>query len=143
MTLIPVDSPLRNLPRELDERQKVSYDGIRLTIQIIDVDSQRLLENLGRISEKAVQLGSEEASLVFASCTADAWSIVDNAWRLNHLLTTTPNLKQTAELKAQLKTLKSVDEFRNGFQNLKKLLAEAEKQQHPIVGTISWVWRSG
>ena len=140
MPLIPFDSPLRNLPRELNERQKVSYDGIRLAIQMIDVASQRLYQDLGRISEKTVQLGSEEASLLFASCTADAWSIVDNAGRLHLLLTTTPNLKLTAELKEHLGALKGVDPFRNGFQNLKKLLGEAEKQQHPILGTISWVW---
>ncbi|MBI4442636.1 MAG: hypothetical protein HY649_04600 [Acidobacteria bacterium] len=136
--MIPRDSPFRNPPDSLPPVQKVAIDGLRYAAEKIDLSSNRLYSHLSTIST-----GPETERVppeVFTMCLTDAWSIVDNLWRLNLLLLRMPGLKRTSDVEAHLRALRAVEKFRHGLQHLDERIAACARDQLPLWGTLAWVF---
>lgn len=74
--MIGKDSPLRLLPRDLDARQSLIFDGIRYAAEMADLAYGRLRLELVQLSTCA-ESGGQPSSFTPVFC--DAWTIVDSA----------------------------------------------------------------
>jgi hypothetical protein len=138
MFFIPDDSPLRNPPDSLPPAQKVAIDGLRYAADMIGLGAERLDSDLLTVS-KAPQSDQIPRAL-FTSCVADAWSIIDNLWRLNLLLQRTPGLKRTPDVELHLRALRTVEDLRHGFQHLDERIAVCAGKELPLWGTLAWAY---
>lgn len=136
--MIPSDSPFRNPPLSLPPVQKVAIDGLRYAAEMIGLSVGRFYSHLLTISTRP-ESGPLPAEM-FTMCFLDGWSIVDNLWRFNLLLRRMPGLKQTHDVKAHLRALRAVEDFRHGFQHLNEKIAACVQDQLPLWGTLRWVF---
>lgn len=134
--MIPLDSPLRNPPDSLPPNQKVAIDGLRYAADMVALSADRLYSALSEISEAPREQPSPAGS--FARCFSDAWSVVDNLWRLNLLVLRAPGLKRTPEIKIHLRALRAVEPFRHEFQHLDERIVRCAQQRLPLLGTLTW-----
>ena len=123
--LLSEDSPLRRLPTAATARQRMTLDGIRYSIEMIELAYHRLRGGLEDISTGqgapggVFQPGDTDMPRgVFAGVLLDAWVIVDSAHRLQELLVHMPDVKRTADWKASSKHLDLFDAPRNAVQHL-------------------------
>jgi hypothetical protein len=138
--LISEQSPLRRIPQSLAPKQIIFYDGLRLTIETLDVAYYRLEANLINIAteEKQPLRGS-----AMAVALLDAWSIVDSTNRLRNFMEYLPSITKItkSELPERiifLKDTKIVVRLRNQIQHLEKDLEILAQTDEPVLGTLGW-----
>ncbi len=139
--IISEDSPLRHLPADLNRRQLLFLDGIRVAIGMADHAYARLSGTLYALSRKTVDDPSNSQEIV--SAIVDAWSIIDSGHRLRELLQGLPNMRQKMPpLESFYRTTTSFRELRQIVQHLRGEIKDLETQGLPVWGTISWLTRS-
>lgn len=116
--------------------QRVAVDGLRYAADMTGLSADRLYADLLSVSTATAELPPH----AFTACFADAWSVVDNLWRLNLLVRRMPGLKRTPNVEAHLRALKTVEGLRHGHQHLDGRIAVCVKEQLPLWGTLSWAF---
>lgn len=136
--LVGPDSILRRLPRAMETRQVIAFDGIRVAAQIAERAYGRLVAALNEISVK----GSIPESLDPTEVVEHAWAVVDAVQRLRKLLMSLRGLKQNSPgLQQFYRGTAEIEDLRNGTQHVDEKLAEIEKLELPVWGAISWLFR--
>ena len=136
--LLPDDSPLRNPPFNLDPVQKASWDAARFAFDMTHVSYVRLvavLEEIGHVMRQQKRTAHQPTIALL-----DAWSVVDNLWRLHNVLRKFRGLKKSPELEVHLRAIATVEDLRNGVQHLDGKFVSIAKSGRPVLGTLSWVW---
>jgi hypothetical protein len=140
--MIAPDSPLRRIPAALDRRQAMFFDGIRYSVEMVDLAYARLCDSLCQIAGQFAE-GNTQPGLpaTFAAPFIDAWSIVDSVHRLRELLEQTPNLKRSKSPSYELFRRKTalVTELRNTIQHLRNELTTFAERDWPAYGVIDWL----
>lgn len=136
--LVPLDSPLRNPPENLDPAQKAAWDALRFALDLTHLSYQRLVENL--IGLGRARLAQRPVGALPTLAFLDAWSVVDNLWRLHCVLRNFPGLKQHPQLEAHLRAFKHLEELRNGVQHLVGEFRKKAFVEKPIMGSLCWAW---
>lgn len=137
--LISDDSPLRRLPSEMNQKQKLYLDGIRFSIEIIDLAYLRLKQILYNLSNN-IKYNSKIDHLIFVSAIHDAWSLIDSVYRLRGLLQRCPGIKKKSpEMILFDKNTRDVEPFRHFFQHLNTQINELIKLNLPVWGVITWI----
>ncbi len=136
--LIEPQSPLRRIPESLDRREALFFDGIRFTVEMMDIAYRRLADTLHEHAQ--AQNPAFRQSNPMALPFLDAWSIVDSVNRLRRLLDRLPTIKhkQIPEREVFLRGTETVDEFRNRIQHLDTEMTSITESKEPVWGTISW-----
>lgn len=131
--IIADNSPLRRFSFR-DRTQSLFFDGIRYSIDMVDVSYNRLQKTLTDI---AVKRDIERIKMVTAF--SDAWSIVDSVYRLRSLLCQTPKLKQHSPyLKIFQQKTQDFEAPRHIIQHLNGIHKVVNNSDLHILGTLSW-----
>jgi hypothetical protein len=136
--IVKPDSVLRKLPRTIEVKQVLVFDGIRVAAEIADRAYERLLSKLARIGlEEAIPQDIDATEVV-----EDSWTIVDAVQRLRKLLMNMRGLKQNSPgLQQFYRGTADVEELRHGTQHLDERIAQLEEHRLPVWGAISWGYR--
>ncbi len=140
--MLAPDSPLRRIPAALDRRQAMFIDGIRYSVEMIDLAYVRLCDSLFRIASQFENDKSQsDLPATFAAPFIDAWSIVDSIHRLRELLEQLPNAKRSKSPPYNLFRRKTalVTELRNIIQHLRKDLTIFAENDWPAYGVLDWL----
>lgn len=89
---IDKDSPLRNLPTNLNPQQGMFLDGIRYSMGMIYIAYNRLAFFLSTITEKIEKKDNSERPST-ETLFLDAWVIVDSVYRLRGLIEHMPGIR--------------------------------------------------
>jgi hypothetical protein len=136
--LISDDSPLRRLPSDLNQKQKFYLDGIRFSIEIIDLTYTRLKETLYNLSNN-IRYNSKTNHLIYLSAIHDVWSLIDSLYRLRGLLQLCPGIKQKSPgMILFYNNIRNVELFRHSIQHLNTQINELIKLNLPVWGIITW-----
>ncbi|MBC5839648.1 hypothetical protein [Flavobacterium muglaense] len=129
MKILSENSPFKMLPLEMIEYQRMIFDAIRITFEMIENEYSLLEEKLNKISqENSVK---ENTSQIFAS----AWAIVDHSSRLIKLFQKLPSESNHKVLENIL----LVNAFRNTIQHLHERIDESMfENKSPYYGILVW-----
>ncbi len=135
--LISVDSPLRLIPPTLDTRTVLFLDGIRYSIEILDLHFRRLVKTLAEIQSMksaAPELGPKTVEAIL-----DAWGMIDSANRLRELAQQMPGLKQKdPKLQSFLRQTAAVKSLRDFVQHFRSGMDGFVSKKMPLWGVLSW-----
>jgi len=135
MALIQRDSPLRHLPAQLVDDQKVLFDGLRYSFEIADLSYTRLARRLQTISSR--EQDSEFPSTDFAAVFCDAWSVVDCIHRMRSLFGRLPPAGGTSP-ETLFNSTEVFKKARDFAQHLSERLDRLVKLRKPAWGSLSW-----
>ena len=124
--LIAKDSPLRRLPTNLIPEQRILFEGIRYSAEIIDLTFLRLVYTLLHISKD---------DLPHISAFSDAWVVIDSADRFFKLRACL--LKQSNNRKGT--TEEVVRKLRDRIQHIHSNYTNLAGSKTPIFGYICWI----
>lgn len=136
--LIAPDSPLRLLPENLDRKQLLFFDGIRVAVEMAERAYERLAETLYRSA--ITESSQEDRYRLVPLCLLDAWSIVDSTDRLRGLLMKLPHFKDDApSLKIFLERTNDIRGLRNLGDHLQGKIAGLVAKGLTVWGTLTWL----
>lgn len=136
--MLSPNSPFLNIPAILDKKQAVFFDGMRQSIQIIELSYTRLCQSLTAIAYNR----SEDLNPNFTHIFLDAWAFVDSVdrfrllWQLQPSADTLP-LDYTPQLLNN--NLKAVRDIRNVAAHLAQKIDRVLSTNSSVAGSISWV----
>jgi len=137
MALIEKDSALRRVPKAIGTRVVLYLDGVRYSIEILDVAFHRVEATLKKISDGKVE--SDDLGLNIVSAISDAWTVVDSAHRLRELIQQLPGLKKsTPEVQIFLRNTEKIENLRNFFQHFRTEINSFVERKMALYGTLSW-----
>lgn len=135
--LVPNESPLRQLPVETDPRLVLFVDGIRYSMETLELTHSRLLSTLESIS--GFQNDKPKLSQMIAEAISDAWGMVDSAHRLRELVQQMPRLKKSEpDVQLLIRETKAVEDLRNFAQHFRTGIDGFVSKRLPLWGTLSW-----
>ncbi len=135
--LITKTSLLRRIPKNVETRTVLFLDGIRYSIEIIDLAFRRLQETIEMISQ--MENKSDELSPKIVEAMSDAWVIIDSAHRLRELVCQFPKLKQKEpNVQLFLRNTEVVENLRNFVQHFRSGIDSFVEKGMPLWGTLSW-----
>lgn len=136
--LLDSQSALSNIRNDLNKKQLVFFDGIRSSVQMLDLAYRRLVDDLLWLSQNGSPFGEH-----MVSAFGDAWAIVDSGHRLRLLLEDIPNFRQNApEHQLIIRTLRPLKELRDDLQHLDSELNKWMDPSEPfpgVWGQLSWI----
>ena len=136
--LIGSDSPLRLLPENLDRKQMLFFDGIRVAVETAERAHERLVEALYRAT--TTDISPADQSRLVSLCFLDAWSIVDSTNRLLVLLNRLPRFKKRASsLQLFRRRTKSIKGLRDMVQHLDTEIDNLVANNLSVFGTLTWL----
>lgn len=149
--MISDDSILKKLPKVLDNKTKVIYDGIRHCFEMIEMCYLRIKNNSILLSELHISpTSNEEANcknkLFYQSqLLFDAWGFIDQVHRWNELILAAKGIKRAIpKIEALSRTINDVKKLRNYIQHLRDGVPEnislMETQGYSLFGTVSWCY---
>lgn len=130
-------SPLRNIPSSLRPDQRVLLNGIRFSIEVLDVSYRRLEKSLLAIAE-ARENKSPFPDNMYPHAFADAWSIIDTLVRLTNLVKRLPKGERHPAVRSFLSETYTAEQLRHAYQHLEKEIKELAAQNLPVWGTLHW-----
>lgn len=129
MKILPEVSVFKNLPIEMDSYQRLVFDSIRITFEMIEYDFNLLEKELQHLSQKNTV--KDHVPRVFSH----AWGIIDHSSRLIKLFQKLPS---DSEHKI-LEPIILVNAFRNTIQHLHERIDESMiENQSPFYGILTW-----
>ena len=136
--IVPKDSVLRTLPRNMELKQVLVFDGIRVAAEIGDRAYQRLVAKLTRIGVGE----SLPADLDASEVIEDAWAVVDSVQRLRKLFMNMRGLKQNSPgLQQFYRGTAEVEELRHGTQHVDQRIEQLENEKLPVWRSLTWGYR--
>ena len=137
--LVPLDSPLRNPPADAPPVHKVGCDAVRYAFDATHLSWIRLLQNLASVMRQ-FEAGDRSMGEQATYALVDAWSVVDNLWRVHQVVNKLPYFKKAPELRALLKQIVKIKESRNGLQHIDGEFQNCASSGIPLWGSLGWVW---
>ncbi len=136
-TLIPDDSPLRQLPSDFSREQALVFDGIRYAAEMSDVAYWRLFKFLEELSCLS---SSELTNRHIATAMLDAWSIVDSVHRLRDLINEAPGVTHDTWWKLFMNRTNDIAQLRDEVQHQidNKRINALVTNAGQIWGFLSW-----
>jgi hypothetical protein len=135
------DSRLRRIPSALDRKTAFFIEGIRVSIEMIDLTHQRLQQALITITSMS-DSGPQLPQGHFTSIITDAWVIIDCIHRLHRLITYMPHVKRKMRNPAFRNFLingQKANEFRNTVQHLDQNINDKSAiAEWSVWGLLSW-----
>jgi hypothetical protein len=138
--LLGRESPLRRIPANLEPKQALFLDGIRHTVEFLDITYGRLREVLTRLANNPP--ASCEIPDRFAHILLDAWTFVYAVSRFRTLYLQLPGIK-FGEKKEGVPTL---TELTQPFQNLRRFSDQLAQRSDKVAsqsggasGELSWL----
>lgn len=139
--MISSDSPLLNLPINIDRKQALFFDGIRHSAEFVALSYERLRDTLTSLALNSDS--SKEATRRLISCAfLDAWAIVDAVDRFRTLwsqirsdIGTPRNIDQDSSDKL----LSSFRDLRNVADHLAQRADYVISRKGTALGAISWL----
>jgi hypothetical protein len=95
--IIGPDSPFRRVPSVLDRKQAFFIEGIRVSVEMIELAHQRLQQVLLAITE-GIRNNTGPNQTLLTTAVLDAWSFVDSVHRLGDLVEHFPNLQHRSRI---------------------------------------------
>ena len=133
--IVREESPLRRLPVNLNPKQAILLNAIRLTAEGIDVAYRRLRDMLGGLGT-AAQLPRG----AMAAATTDAWAIIDQVWRLRSLVQRLPGYRGKSPSKQIfLRATSRVEGLRHAIQHLDTDVERLLATGLPVLGSVTWL----
>jgi len=130
--LLKPESILKFLPKEIELKQRLIFDSIRFTIEMIECSFFELNMNLEKLALRRTKRNLPQIFLY-------AWSIIDNVKRFIALNKKLPSKDEHS----YLNSLRKVVEFRNTFQHLDERIDEVLfLQQAPFYGALVWEYKN-
>jgi hypothetical protein len=136
---IPAGSPFRRLPENMDRKQALFLDAIRLTIEMAEVAFTRVSEALLRLTASP---NTPPTPLELAAVFSDAWATIDAGHRLSGLMSQFPGLKhgnRWPSLRAFQNEAKRAEDLRHYIQHLDQDLRGLVSLEKPAWGTLTWL----
>ena len=152
--IIGDDSPLNRLPAALDKGQLTWLEGVRFSVELLDVTMRRLrtmLHGLGQFKRQEPGPGLSEPYL---TALTDAWAIVDAMWRIKRFLVDTPlprgaagsqplplagGAQKSFSLGLDKDLLRTIKTVRDRFQHPDTFLDEIQKMPGRVYGCVTWL----
>ncbi|MCD0474044.1 hypothetical protein LPB87_06510 [Flavobacterium sp. EDS] len=129
MKILSERSPFKMLPLQMDEYQRLIFDAIRITFEMLEVDYTLLENKLHELSQEDVV--KENISEIFSR----AWAIIDHSSRLIKLFQKLPSESNHKILDSIL----DVNAFRNTIQHLHERIDESMfENRSPFYGILVW-----
>lgn len=140
MVIIDDNSPFRRLPQGLPRKQVLFFDGIRYSVEMVDLAYNRLRATAFEFSKNR---DSEQAAptLLFTSAMLDAWSIIDSTHRLRELLEKMPGFakkNQNVDYRKFRESTSKVEDLRHAVQHLRGSINPLVEKNLPVWGVLSW-----
>lgn len=131
--LLAKDSILYNLPLELDEKQLLIIDTLRVTCELIDYNYEVLLNAIDTVSKKHSEKYDKPKQINIL--TNSIWSIIDHIQRLVKIYKLLPS-----DNNYQFhKDIVYISKIRNTYQHLNDRIKECLFEKNmPFYGIISW-----
>jgi len=139
MLRISHDSPLRNPPMPISERQIVLLDGIRYSADMAGIAIDRLWRQLCFIdsTEETIQ------NYHIAEAALDAWSIIDAAHRMSDLVEHLPGLSMKPWRRIFRDRVNDALDLRNMWQHQDSEAERVVANRGQAWGALSWVKHEG
>lgn len=147
--MITPDSPLLAIPHDIDPKQSVFFDGIRLTAEMIEVAHIRLAASLTEIARPMLIVGGPDrerpgglATSEVAKVLVDVWSLVNSIDRFRGLVRLFPGAEvhyPDGRDGDVLRQLQPIRDLRNAAQHVAERSDLIVSQQSQSLGEISWV----
>ncbi|WP_343697145.1 hypothetical protein [Flavobacterium sp.] len=129
MKILSERSPFKMLPLQMDEYQRLIFDAIRITFEMLEVDYTLLENKLHELSQE--DFVKEKTSEIFSR----AWGIIDHSSRLIKLFQKLPSESNHKILESIL----VVNAFRNTIQHLHERIDESMyENRSPFYGILVW-----
>lgn len=129
--LISQTSPFRNIPTVIEPKQVIYFDGIKASVDIVDLCFNRLKDSLYKATFESDKIELHTTPLIFSDC----WSIISN-------LTIFINILEELGISEDdplLKKLRVVKLLRHTNQHLDERIGEVLfEKELPILGYLSW-----
>jgi hypothetical protein len=140
--IIPTESCLRRIPVALDAKQAFFLEGIRVTIEMIDLAHCRLQSTLLALADSLITQATGSRQEMLTSAMLDAWSIIDSVHRLRNLAHDFPQIRRKKRIPAfhyiQVNT-ESVEKLRNSIQHLhREILLKPLGPEWSTWGVLTW-----
>ena len=134
---VPRDSPLCNLPVNVDGEQRVLFDAVRYSIEIVDLTYRRMVHSI----DEWLSTGDHPRDGVFASLLSDAWAMTDALHRLNSVvIVLVKSQPQVPEYVMRLHAaLSGVVQLRNAGQHVAGRTQRLASRKETPWGTVSWL----
>jgi hypothetical protein len=133
------DSPLLQLPPQIDRKQAVFFDGIRYAAEIMTLAYSRLQRTLTEISSLALQ--EQTASHLYTPAYLDAWVIVDSIDRIRSLLKHMPGKKappRESGVQTFRERTESIRLLRNVADHIHQRVDYVVSRKGTALGTLGW-----
>jgi len=132
------DSPLRKLPAGLDPKQRIFFDAIRYSGQMISIAYARLQ---GQLLKGSATFNDAGKMTSFEAIFLDVWSIVDAVHRFSHLINNTPRISHRGpKIRIFEEKTDGIEDLRHGVQHLGGTINELVKLNMPAFGVLSWAY---
>jgi len=131
-------SVFRSIPASLRTDQRVLLDGIRYSIEMLDVSYLRLTKTLLSIADIRAARSSEFPHRVFPDALTDAWSVIDTIVRLTNLVKRLPKWKRSPMVRSFLTTTATAEQLRHAYQHLEGKINKLAAENRPVWGTLHW-----
>jgi hypothetical protein len=135
--LVSTESLLRRVPVDVETRTVLFIDGIRYSIETLDLAYERLRDTLSAFERRECAATSVGRKIVQA--IGDAWMMIDSAHRLRELIQQMPQLKQR-EPQVQLfeRNTRDIEDLRHFVQHFRSGIDGFVAKRMPLWGTLSW-----
>lgn len=136
--MIKENSPLLNLPVNMNPKQAVFIDGIRHAAQIIEMAYNRICSSLTELSFKN-SYGKNSTN--FTHVFLDVWAFIDTTDRFRSLWVLQPNShtppKEFSKKEIEFK-LKNIRDVRNVSAHIAQKADQIVALNSSVLGSISW-----
>ena len=139
--LIAIDSPLRGVPSGLDRRQLIVIDGLRISVDVIDLSFRRLCASLKALPEAAPE--TTEFVELAVSANLDAWTIVDHVHRFSELLHQMPMVKQNLpQFQLLYRSASDAEQMRHYIQHVRNEVDSLAASGLSVWGSLTWAMKA-
>lgn len=129
--IVKDDSPLLRIPKEIQPREILIFEGLRYSANMALLSYGRLRHDLHQIS-----LGQKQIDFWYASLNG-AWGVIDSANRFYRLMTKL-NIIGENPLEKQYLDFKKL---RDGFHHADEWIERKHiKEHYPLFGILSWTY---
>lgn len=139
--LIAIDSPLRKVPTGLDRRQQIVIDGLRISVDVVDLSFRRLCTSLKALPEVAPE--TTEFVELAVSANLDAWTIVDYVHRFSELLHQMPMIKQNLpQIQLLYRAASDAEHMRHYIQHVRNEVDSLAASGLSVWGSLTWAMKA-
>ena len=134
--MLSPESPLRRLPVNLQRRQVMFTDALRLSAEMAAYSYQNL-ERL--LKELVARDRTKQIEGAMIQAIVNAYGVIDAANRFREVLRCFPGLKQNAVFQVFIRATASVETLRDVIQHINSELHDIGEKKSSALGTLTWL----